>query len=457
VDRGRTGRLLPAKDKSIAAATFQGGGREAEFRIQGIPGLVLVVQRPRKDGRTSRIWRVYYSLTNGKGRTIRKVRVGPYPSIGLAEARRKAAELMEAVERGADPVAEQKTTRARAQRASLTFSHLVADYLDDQRSAGVKTATEIERALRIDALPALGALQPATITDVQIEAVVDAVADRGSTSMARHLLAYLRGCFNHALRGSPALREKYGLRFNPADTVGRGRRGKAGKYGRPAVDHRHLSDAEITAFWHALQAGKADEQTKIVLKLLLLTGQRPSEVRCARISELSLDGLDPQWLMPGNRTKNGDPHCVPLVHATVSLFRRAAELANGSPFAFPSSNTQDGNLGKYTVRQTVERLFTHQRLLVEPFSPKDLRSTVKTGMARLGIPKEVRDAVQNHKPQGIGDRAYNFHAYAKEERQALAQWTAHVMGLVGGTRALVDLQPPSTGSLTQQAASRDSG
>jgi hypothetical protein len=51
-------------------------------------------------------------------------------------------------------------------------------------------------------------------------------------------------------------------------------------------------------------------------------------------------------------------------------------------------------------------------------------------MARLGIAKEVRDAVQNHKPQGIGDRAYNFHAYAREKRQALQQWTDHVSSLV---------------------------
>src|SRR5262249_10549899 len=131
-----------------------------------------------------------------------------------------------------------------------------------------------------------------------------------------HLLAYLRACFNHALRGSPALREKYGLKFNPADTVGRGRRGKPGKYGRPPVDGRHLLDTEIVAFWRALQASGTDEQTKIVLKLLLFTGQRPSEVRCTCRSELSLDALEPQWIMPGNRTKNGDRHVVPLVPAT---------------------------------------------------------------------------------------------------------------------------------------------
>ena len=47
-------------------------------------------------------------------------------------------------------------------------------------------------------------------------------------------------------------------------------------------------------------------------------------------------------------------------------------------------------------------------------------------MAALRIPREIRDAVQNHKPQGIGDRAYNFHDYADEKREALQRWADHV-------------------------------
>jgi integrase len=427
------GRVLPAKDKSIAAATFQGSGREFEYRVDGIPGLVLVVQPPRRDGRSSRIWRVYYSHTKNGSRTIRKVRLGPYPTVGLAKARRMAAEVMEDVDLGGDPVGNQRATRARSERDALTFSDLVADYLADQRASGIKTVDQAERALRIDALPDLGSKQPATITDVEIEAVVDAVADRGSPSMARHLLSYLRATFNHALYGSPSLREKYGLKSNPADTVGRGRRGKPGKYGRNFIDDRHLSDAEIAASWYAVERSGADEQTKIVLKLLLLTGQRPSEVRCTRIAELTLAGYEPGWVLPANRTKNGEPHYVPLVGVTKELFREAIDLANGSPFAFPSTNTEDGILGEYTPRQAIERLFTSGALTFEPFSPKDLRTTVKTGMARLGIIREVRDAVQNHKPQSIGDRAYNFHAYAKEKREALQRWTDHVIAIVEAT------------------------
>ena len=84
--RDRTGRLLPAKDKSIAATRFQGSGREAEYRIQGIPGLVLVVQQLR--GGTA-------DLSYLAGLLLPHRRQHPHypqgtpgalPTIGLAEA-----------------------------------------------------------------------------------------------------------------------------------------------------------------------------------------------------------------------------------------------------------------------------------------------------------------------------------------------------------------------------------
>ena len=59
---------------------------------------------------------------------------------------------------------------------------------------------------------------------------------------------------------------------------------------------------------------------------------------------------------------------------------------------------------------------------------------MKTGMAALRIPREIRDAVQNHKPGGIGDRAYNFHDYAEEKREALETWAKYVTKLLRSGR-----------------------
>jgi hypothetical protein len=54
-------RVLPAKDRSISAAAYYGGGKEAEYRIEGNAGLVLIVMPPGPDGRSRRVWRCYYS------------------------------------------------------------------------------------------------------------------------------------------------------------------------------------------------------------------------------------------------------------------------------------------------------------------------------------------------------------------------------------------------------------
>lgn len=281
----KTNRILPAKDKSIGTAAFDGDGREVEYRIEGSPGLVLAVMAPRADGAVTRVWRAYYSRTKDGKRTIRKV--GRYPQIGLAEARRRAAEIGADVERGKDVVADKRAAEIEQRQIALTFADLVNDYVAAQRSAGIKSVDDIERALRRDALPVLGRKAPCTITDVDIEGAVDAVAKRGAKAMARHLLVYLRGVFNFALVYSPQLKAKYVLTSNPASFVGRAPRGRMGKYGRSRAKERALADAEIVAVWSALDKVRIDEATRSVIRLLILTGQRLGEVRGAQIEELA--------------------------------------------------------------------------------------------------------------------------------------------------------------------------
>jgi integrase len=417
--------MIPANDRAIKAAKHQPGERTTERKIEGIPGLWLYIY---PSGRKT--FHVHYSTrVNGK-QVKRKPRLGDYGTVTLADAKQCTLRLLAQVASGSDPVKDAEEQREEQSREGLTFAHLFVEYLRDQRTAGVESADEIERAITTNVLETLGSKRPSGITDVDIETVVDSVFDRGSPSMARHLLAYLRGIFNHAVRGSPQLRKKYGLVENPTDTVGRGRRGKPGKYGRPRVDERFLNDTEIVQFWRALEQSDVDTRTQLMLKLLLLTGQRPSEVRCAAKSELRLDGKEPHWNLPGDRTKNDEPHIVPLSPSTVALFEQALAASNGSRYVFPSHETKDGILGEYTARQAVLRLFEQNKLTCSCFRPKDLRTTVKTGMARLGVPREVRDAVQNHKPQGIGDKAYNMYDYLPEMRKALQLWTDHVLNLV---------------------------
>ena len=222
LDRGNAvPKTLPFKDQAIRAAAYGGSGRETEYRIKGNSELVFVVQQPDKHGVSTKSWRAYYSRVEDERQIKRKLRLGKYPAVSLAQARRRAAEVAEAVETGRDPVAEEHAQRAQRERNGLTLADLIAEYIEDQRRSGVATVREIERALNRDIVTTLGHFCPADITDLQIEDVIDGVAERGN-AMARHLLVYLRGVYNHALRGSPQLRHRYGLTHNPADNVGRG-------------------------------------------------------------------------------------------------------------------------------------------------------------------------------------------------------------------------------------------
>ena len=185
-------KTLPFKDQAIRAAAYGGSGRETEYRIKGNPGLVFVVQRPDKYGYSTKSWRAYYSRVEGGRQIKRKLRLGKYPAVSLVQARRRAAEVAEAVEKGRDPVAEEHAQRAQRERNGLTLADLIAEYIEDQRRSGVATVREIERALSRDIVPSLGHFRSAEITDLQIEDVIDGVAERGN-AMARHLLVYLRG------------------------------------------------------------------------------------------------------------------------------------------------------------------------------------------------------------------------------------------------------------------------
>src|SRR5215831_17277557 len=258
-------RLLPAKDRSVSAAPFYGNAKEAEYRIEGNPGLVLVVFPPDSGGRSDRVWRCYYSRTFDGRRHRRKVRLGAYPSTGLADARARATKIMSDVDQGADPFVDRIDAVRDAERSRLTLADLVSDYFNDRRE--LVSLAEIERELRKDVLPALGSKRPSEITPGDIDQLASAVLDRGSPAMARRLITHMKAIFNYCLLDAPRLSEKYGLKLNPAEHLGRRRRGGAARFVSPAARNRVLDDSEIVAWWRALDASEMRPDGKLMLSL----------------------------------------------------------------------------------------------------------------------------------------------------------------------------------------------
>src|SRR4051812_8812744 len=74
---------------------------------------------------------------------------------------------------------------------------------------------------------------------------------------------------------------------------------------------------------------------------------------------------------------------------------------------------------------------------IEPWRLHDLRRTAASGMARLGIPVHVIEAVLNHRSGQVSGVAaiYNRHRYLPEKRRALKVWAEHIIGLQFNVRA----------------------
>ncbi len=181
---------------------------------------------------------------------------------------------------------------------------------------------------------------------------------------------------------------------------------------------RFLDNDEIVSFWAACEAlgwpwGK-------VCQLMLLTGQRESEVGGMRWQELDPDKRT--WSIPAKRTKNGKAHDVALSDLAFSIIDKGVprfEAPAGKDFLF----SMRGHAAVTSFDHA--KLKLNERMALKlPWRLHDLRRTCTTGLARLGIPPHVADKVLNHQSGVIKGVAavYNRFQYLDERRAALQAW-----------------------------------
>jgi len=198
-----------------------------------------------------------------------------------------------------------------------------------------------------------------------------------------------------------------------------------------AKRQRVLSDSEIAEIWQA--SGKSSLPYSTIIRLLILTGQRRGEVAGMTWSEISEDMAT--WTLPGERTKNGAAHTVPLSPSARDLLRVA--LPEGANKRHPNGSLAlPGALGTpfagwSKAKRGLDRAITDAcahaagkagtgRAPFVPWSVHDLRRTVATDLQRLGVRLEVTEAVLNHVSGSRGGIAgvYQRHDWATEKRAA---------------------------------------
>jgi integrase len=389
-------------------------------------GLYFVIQPS-----GARSWAVRYR----HGGKPRKLTLGGYPALDLGKARERARQALQAVSAGRDPGIEKIEANRRA-RDAVDDHDLVSTQLDRFYERHVKpnntarTAAEVMRALNKDIRSAWGERRVQEITRRDVIELLDSIVDRGKPIAANRALSYTRRFFNWLI-------ERSVLETSPFDRV----KAPASERGRDRI----LTDDEIRWLWKATE--RLGYPFGPLVRLLLLTGQRRDEVAKARYQELPHPAL---WRIPKERTKNGIAHEVPLSTAAQEVIAALPRIAGRAGLLFTRtgekviSGYSNGKerLDKYMLAAAQEeaaaRGLNPDEIEIPEWRLHDLRRTMASGMARLGHPPHVVEAVLNHTGGTISGVAavYNRYSYADEKRRALEVWGRFVMDLLDRTEAL---------------------
>lgn len=361
-----------------------------------------------------RTWILMYRM----GKTLRRLTLGRFPTLGLAAAREKATDALREAAKGEDP-----GRRKIEERSAETFSDLAREYIE-RHASKKRSGREDVRLLngsphkkktgKIPHVPLVTRWGPRRIKDIKrrdVRELLDEIAARAPI-MANRTLALVRKMFNFAI-------EHDWLEANPCHMIKRP--------GEEKQRERVLSEDEIRLVWKAL-----DDQSPLIAALFrirLLTAQRGGEVHGAAWSEFDL--ANGWWTIPAERSKNGLAHRVPLSPQALRILKPWRQTVRDSPWVFPSSRQKGPHIAH--AQKAIERIV---RASGVQFRGHDLRRTAAGLMVGAGVQRLVVSKILNHVETGV-TAVYDRHGYDQEKRAAVDFWGKRLDQIVSGKRSKV--------------------
>ena len=368
--------------KSLENAKSIAGKRRVELRDDLVIGLSCRVYDTGK--------KVFY-LNKRLDGSQRRIKIGEFPYVSLEQARIKARDLLTQIELGEF---EKGDDAPKAPTLAIVVEDFIRLYAKPRNRDWKRTAALLRKFEPLYSKPIDEIKRP------MIVAILDELIAGGMGTGVNRALSSISKLFNWAAdRGI--------IEHNPI----------AGMK-KPVPERsrdRILSDKELRAVWRSSAA--EGYPFGAFTQVLIATGQRRSEVAEMRWSEIDFEkGI---WTLPAERAKNKSLHVIPLSPVVTDLLQSVPRFLR-SDYVFTTTGTSPiSGIGKYK-----ERLTSASKTDTIPWTIHDIRRTVATEMARLGIAPHIIEAVLNHKTGVISGVAsiYNRYGYAEEKREALERW-----------------------------------
>lgn len=392
---------MPLTDSAIKNAKPRDDGKPA--KLTDAQGLTLWVM---PNG--SKYWRLKYRFL-GKEKLLA---LGVYPEVSLKEARLKRDEARRLLVDGVDPSAKRQEDKLTAQIAAANNFEAIAKEWHARESHEWSAAHSIRvmSAMETHIFPFIGQRPIAEIKPLELLEILRKVERAGNIETAGRLRQRCSAIFRLAILTGRC-------DSDPAATLSDALKTQQ------VEPRKALKQEDIPDFLRALEQYEGNNQTKLMMELMLLTFTRVGEMSLAKWEEVDFDTalwtIPPEHRkLPEKSKKTAPPHLVPLSSQALKIVRELHMISGGREHIFPNRNEPSRPMSPETLRRALHRMGFKGKADVHGF-----RSTASTILNEHGFNPDAIERQLSHTERNKVRAAYNRAEYLIE-RRAMMQWWA---------------------------------
>lgn len=242
------------------------------------------------------------------------------------------------------------------------------------------------------------------------------IEKRGALDLTRTIAQYCTRIFAYAIATGHGER-------NPAMDL-------RGALKTPVTKHHaYLKASDLPEYLQKLERYDGEPQTKLALKLLMLTFVRTTELRGMQWDEIDLDKAE--WRIPAERIKMKDPHIVPLTPQMIEILRELQKHSGKRKHVFPNQHNPSKFMSENTMLYALYRMGYHSRTTGHGF-----RATASTILNENGFMPDVIERQLAHIERNKVRAAYNHAQYLPERRQMMQWWADYLDAVAKGSKVI---------------------
>lgn len=356
----------------------------------------------------SKVWLFNYPRPGTKRRT--NLKLGTYPALTLADARKKRDECRALLEKSIDPQeyrAEQSRELAEAGENTLKYvGDKWFEMWKDKKNYTEDYADDLYSSLDNHVFKKIGNRPIHKITAIEVFDVLKPLQEAGKLETLRRVCQRLNLIMNYAVR-------KELVAVNKLISIGEDFQAPAKR------NYPTIKPSKLPQLMEDLSKANIKPVTRYLFEWQLHTMVRPGEAAGTRWEEIDLD--DGVWAIPEERMKKRRAHVVPLTLQTLKILKDIEPFSGHREHVFPGDRKPRQHANKATVNMALRRI-GYEGILVA----HGLRALASTTLNEHDFNGAWVESALAHFKKDKTEGKYNRAEYLKQRRVMMQWWSEHI-------------------------------